>query len=154
MSNQFDGLIQLMQDLTKTLTQLTAVQKDVASAVHTDDLTALGECMKKENALALTLRNIDQKREKIQQQLGLEGVKLSELPGKVPDEEARPKVKQAAEELQAQYRVMRSATEVARSALECSLYEVESMMTKMGIDPRQVEQQPASSNGAHTDFRA
>lgn len=154
MSNQFDSLIQLMQDLTKTLTQLTAVQKDVASAVHTDDLTALGECMKKENALALTLRNIDQKREKIQQQLGLEGVKLSELPGKVSDEEARPKVKQAAEELQAQYRVMRSATEVARSALECSLYEVESMMTKMGIDPRQVEQQPASSNGAHTDFRA
>ena len=154
MSNKFDGLIQLMQDLTKTLTQLTAVQKDVASAVHTDDLTALGECMKKENALALTLRNIDQKREKIQQQLGLEGVKLSELPGKVSDEEARPKVKQAAEELQAQYRVMRSATEVARSALECSLYEVESMMTKMGIDPRQVEQQPASSNGAHTDFRA
>lgn len=154
MSNQFDGLIQLMQDLTKTLTQLTAVQKDVASAVHTDDLTALGECMKKENALALTLRNIDQKREKIQQQLGLEGVKLSELPGKVSDEEARPKVKQAAEELQAQYRVMQSAAEVARSALECSLYEVESMMTKMGIDPRQVEQQPASSNGAHTDFRA
>lgn len=154
MSNQFDGLIQLMQDLTKTLTQLTAVQKDVASAVHTDDLTALGECMKKENALALTLRNIDQKREKIQQQLGLEGVKLSKLPGKVSDEEARPKVKQAAEELQAQYRVMQSATEVARSALECSLYEVESMMTKMGIDPRQVEQQPASSNGAHTDFRA
>lgn len=154
MSNQFDGLIQLMQDLTKTLTQLTAVQKDVASAVHTDDLTALGECMKKENALALTLRNIDQKREKIQQQLGLEGVKLSELPGKVSDEEARPKVKQAAEELQAQYRVMQSATEVARSALECSLYEVENMMTKMGIDPRQVEQQPASSNGAHTDFRA
>ena len=114
----------------------------------------LCDCMKKENALALTLRNIDQKREKIQQQLGLEGVKLSELPGKVSDEEARPKVKQAAEELQAQYRVMRSATEVARSALECSLYEVESMMTKMGIDPRQVEQQPASSNGAHTDFRA
>ncbi|WP_122789950.1 flagellar export chaperone FlgN [Intestinibacillus sp. Marseille-P6563] len=154
MSNQFDGLIQLMQDLTKTLTQLTAVQKDVASAVHTDDLTALGECMKKENVLALTLRNIDQKREKVQQQLGLEGVKLSELPGKVSDEEARPKVKQTAEELQAQYRVMQSAAEVARSALECSLYEVENMMTKMGIDPRQVEQQPASSNGAHTDFRA
>ncbi|MDR3765419.1 MAG: flagellar export chaperone FlgN [Butyricicoccus sp.] len=155
MSNQFDSLIQLMRDLTKTLDQLTTVQKAVASAVHADDLTALGECMKKENALSLTLRNIDQKREKLQQELGLSGVKLSELPAKIPDEETRGVVKQVAEELNAQYRVMQSAAEVARSALECSLYEVENMMTRMGIDPKQVEQQTASANNrAHTDFRA
>ena len=54
------------------LGELTAVQKDVAASVHEDDLIRLGECMKKEQALSLSLRNIDQKRLRLQQQMGLE----------------------------------------------------------------------------------
>ena len=66
----------------------------------------------------------------------------------------RQEIKAAGEALTTQYRVLQSAAEVARSALECSLHEVEGMMTNLGFDPVQTKEQTASVNGAHTDFHA
>ena len=75
-----EELLGLLDRLTVILGELTAVQKDVAASVHEDDLIRLGECMKKEQALSLSLRNIDQKRLRLQQQMGLEKITLSALP--------------------------------------------------------------------------
>ena len=62
MAGGFQDMLKLIRDLTHTLEDLTAAQKAVASAVRTDDLEKLGECMKKEQALSLALRNADQRR--------------------------------------------------------------------------------------------
>ena len=89
-----------------------------------------------------------------QQAMGIETLRLSELSDCAPDEETRQLVKNAAEQAANQYRLLQSASEVARSALECSLHEVEGMMTRMGIDPAQAQERTASVSGAHTDFHA
>nr|WP_297178752.1 hypothetical protein [uncultured Agathobaculum sp.] len=154
MAATFQEMLKLIRDLTGTLEQLTAAQKDVSAAVRSDDLEKLGMCMKREQALSLALRNADQRRGKLQAELGVEGVRLSELPDHVPDEAMRMEIKAAGENLTAQYRLFRGAAEVARSSLECSLHEVEGMMTQMGFDPVQTLEQTASVSGAHTDFHA
>ena len=154
MAGGFQDMLKLIRDLTHTLEDLTAAQKAVASAVRTDDLEKLGECMKKEQALSLALRNADQRRVKLQAELGLENVRLSQLPEHVQDDHMRQEIKAAGEELNIQYQLLQSAAEVARSALECSLHEVEGMMTKLGFDPVQTLEQTASVSGAHTDFHA
>ena len=154
MAESFDGMLPLIQELTRTLAELTEVQKNVVAAVRSDDLAALGECMKKENVLSLALRNQDRKRVALQQALGIEQIKLSQLPGYAPDEKTQQAVRQAAEQLTAQYQMMQAAAEVARSALECGLHEGEGMMTRMGLDPKQTEIHSASTSGAHTDFHA
>ncbi len=154
MAGGFQDMLKLIRDLTHTLEDLTAAQKAVASAVRTDDLEKLGECMKKEQALSLALRNADQRRVKLQAELGLENVRLSQLPEHVQDDHMRQEIKAAGEALNIQYQLLQSAAEVARSALECSLHEVEGMMTKLGFDPVQTLEQTASVSGAHTDFHA
>ena len=154
MAGGFQDMLKLIRDLTHTLEDLTAAQKAVASAVRTDDLEKLGECMKKEQALSLALRNADQRRVKLQAELGLENVRLSQLPEHVQDDHMRQEIKAAGEALNIQYQLFQSAAEVARSALECSLHEVEGMMTKLGFDPVQTLEQTASVSGAHTDFHA
>lgn len=154
MAGGFQDMLKLIRDLTHTLEDLTAAQKAVASAVRTDDLEKLGECMKKEQALSLALRNADQRRVKLQAELGLENVRLSQLPEHVQDDYMRQEIKAAGEALSIQYQLLQSAAEVARSALECSLHEVEGMMTKLGFDPVQTLEQTASVSGAHTDFHA
>lgn len=154
MAGGFQDMLKLIRDLTHTLEDLTAAQKAVASAVRTDDLEKLGECMKKEQALSLALRNADQRRVKLQAELGLENVRLSQLPEHVQDDHMRQEIKAAGEALSIQYQLLQSAAEVARSALECSLHEVEGMMTKLGFDPVHTLEQTASVSGAHTDFHA
>ena len=86
--------------------------------------------------------------------MGLENVRLSQLPEHVQDDHMRQEIKAAGEALSIQYQLLQSAAEVARSALECSLHEVEGMMTKLGFDPVQTLEQTASVSGAHTDFHA
>ena len=70
MAGSFQDMLKLIRDLTRTLEDLTETQKNVASAVRTDDLEKLGECMKREQALSLALRNADQRRIKLQAELG------------------------------------------------------------------------------------
>lgn len=154
MAGSFQDMLKLIRDLTHTLEDLTETQKGVASAVRSDDLEKLGECMKREQALSLALRNADQRRVKLQAELGVENIRLAELPEHVQDEVLRQGIKAAGEALTTQYRVMQSAAEVARSALECSLHEVEGMMTNLGFDPVQTKEHTATVSGAHTDFHA
>lgn len=148
----FNQLAALLDSLSHLLGQLTEKQQAIVKAVRTDDLQLLGECMKHQQALALQLRSIDQKRERLQKELHIEQVKLSELPSHVPEGELRRTIRAAAERLSSAYRLMQSASEVARSSLECSLHEVEKRIAHMGLDPQQW--QTFSATERKTDFRA
>lgn len=154
MAEGIRDMLKLIRDLTGTLEQLTEAQKAVAAAVRADDLEKLGECMKREQALSLALRNADQRRIKLQKALGMENIRLNQLSEYVQDEDMRREIKVAGEALAAKYSILQSAAEVARSALECSLHEVEGMMVRLGFDPVQTLEQTASVSGAHTDFHA
>ena len=151
MNEKFESMIKLIDELTNTLVKLSDMQRQIVMAVREDDLAKLADCMKHEQVLSLTLRNTEQKRLKLQEELGLEEMKLSELPLKVKDADMQIKVRNAASKLSAQYKIVRSTSDVARSILESNLRRVEQTMKKMGVDPSQVQ---ASTAGIHTDFHA
>ncbi|MBR2894049.1 MAG: hypothetical protein IKC03_00130, partial [Oscillospiraceae bacterium] len=121
------------------------------------DLLTLDQILREEQAAALALRGLEQKRTTLLQQLGLSNTPLSDLPAHAPDT-LRQKTKTTVETLRTQYQIYQSAAQTARNTLECNLHEVEKFLAASGVE------QP-SSTGYHpvnidapppmkTDFRA
>ena len=144
------GYLELLDGLTKTLERLTGVEELKTAAASRGDLPGVEDCMKQEQAISLSLRNFDIRREKMLAGLGLEGVNLSGLPDRAP-QELRLEVKAAAERLRQQYSVFQAASEVARNTLECNLRAIEQLQAqRMGDDAQAKELR----NTRQTDFRA
>lgn len=116
-----------MEQLGKTLDQLTELAKEKTVAVRRDDLLAVDDCMKREQALGLSLRAMDKKRDKLLAAIGLENVTLSGLAQHCP-EELQQEARTAAAQLRDRYDLYRSASDVARTTLECNLHQIERMM--------------------------
>jgi len=114
----------LMERLDKTLEELTQLAQQKTKAVTRDDLQTVDTCMKREQALSLTLRSMDRKREDLLARLGMSGVPLSGLAERCPEED-RLEAKKAAERLRNQFDLYRNASEVARTTLECNLHQIE-----------------------------
>ncbi len=150
MNDKFESMINLIDELTNVLVKLADMQRQVVAAVGEDNLEKLADCMKHEQVLSLTLRNIEQKRLKLQDELGFKEIKLSELPSKVKDAEMQIRIRNAANKLSAQYKIVKSTSETARSILEANLRRVEQTMRKIGVDPSQTQ----INSGIHTDFHA
>ena len=116
-----------MGELGGLLDQLTELAKEKAAAVRHDDLLAVDNCMKQEQALSLSLRAMDKKRETLLTEMGLQDVALSDFAQHCP-EELRREARDASEELRTRYMLYRSASDVARTMLECNLHQIERML--------------------------
>ncbi len=114
----------LLDRLDGLLEELTQLAREKTQAVKRDDLMTVDACMKKEQVLSLTLRNLDRKREDLLARLGMSGVPLSGLAEHCP-EESRLEAKKAAERLRSQFDLYRSTADVARTTLECNLHQIE-----------------------------
>ncbi|MEA4992739.1 MAG: flagellar export chaperone FlgN [Oscillibacter sp.] len=155
--NDFREYLGFLKALGDTLEEITRVEQEKTEFVRTDDLDGLNECMKREQALSLTMRAHDQKREAVLRTLGLEGVPLRSLMDYAPAQDYE-ETKRTVEQLCRQYALFRGAFEVARDTLECNLHQIEKMI--------QAEDPDAMASGGYqetsaelpprmrTDFRA
>ena len=116
-----------MGQLGELLEQLTELEKEKTAAVRRDDLLTVDNCMKREQAMSLSLRAMDRKRDTLLGGLGLKDTPLSELAHHCP-EELRQEAKAASEKLSDQYKLYRSAADVARTTLECNLHQIERLL--------------------------
>ena len=154
----WESYLKLLQEVGSTMEQLAAVEREKTKAVCAGDLEAVDECMKREQAFSLSLRGSDRKREAAIRELGLEGVKLSRLSTRAP-QEIRLEAKQVAEETLRQYELFKTANQVAQSTLECNLREIEKVLAAQ-MAAREPAPTPApretGENPPHkkTDFRA
>lgn len=142
----YEAYIAFLGQLSGTLDELTAIEKEKTGAVRRDDLPALNECMKQEQALSMTLRAMDQKRMKLLKELGLETAPLSDFAASCPAE-LRPEARAAAEKLRGSYAVYRSAADLARNTLERNLRQIDAFLSEKGREP------PAADGGVR-DIRA
>ena len=142
--------LKLMGSLTRTLEELTRVERDKNNAVSQGDLIAVEECMKREQVLSLSLRGYDQKRDKILAELGLQGVTLSRMEEHSP-EEFQLETKRVVEELSRQYKLFQAASETARNTLEINLREIERIQAVQAGDSAEAEE---TRKVHQTDFRA
>ena len=136
----------LLENLGGKLEELTDLERTKALAVGRSDLEELEECMKREQVMSLSLRGLDQKREKLLAALGLTGVPLRDLAERAP-ESVRMEAKAAAEKLRQKYEVFQSASDVARNTLECNLHAIEKLQ-------KAHEVQPEERSLRQSDFRA
>lgn len=142
--------LSLMKSLTHALQELTGVEQDKNAAAARGDLAGVEECMKREQALSMTLRGFDQKREAMLAQLGLPGLTLSRLEDSSP-EELRLESKAVAEELRRNYELFQAASQVARDTLEVNLRAIEQLQARQAGDAAQAAEQRKTHQ---TDFRA
>lgn len=116
--------LRLLGSISAALEELTAIERRKTEAAGRGDLLAVEECMKREQALSLSLRSLEKKREDLLCLLGLGGQPLSRLAEHAPAGQEL-ETKAAAEELQRQYTLFQAASEVARNTLECNLRAIE-----------------------------
>lgn len=123
----FESYFDFLRRLSGTIEELTGLAQRKTQAVLRDDLEQVNECMKKEQALSMTLRSMDKKRDELLDELGLGGVPLSGLAERCP-EELRRQARETATKLRTQYDLYRGAAEVSRTTLECNLHQIEKLM--------------------------
>lgn len=159
---EFQGYLKLLRELTKTLTQLTALERRKLEAVRANDVQAVDDCIRQEQVLSLSLRGAEQRRGKLLKELGLEPEPLSKLAEHAP-EGLRQEAREAMKALRDSYDEYRSSSDAARSALERVLHDVDRMLAdakqkapqQSGLrrSPRQ-EAEPAPEGGHGADFKA
>lgn len=120
-----------VHDNLKQLVELTQKEKE---SVQDDDLAALNEILNKEQAIALTLRGLEQKRELLLVEMGLTNVPLSQLAGHFPAE-LRDEITQIAEDLVKESRRYSACSKETRSLLQHTLREIERTLSILGVEP-------------------
>lgn len=127
--------LELLRELGGTLDRLSGLSQEKVAAVRADDLIALDGVLKQEQAMALNLRGLELRRQKLVPQLGLDGTDLSHLARKFP-EHLRDAARKAADELHESYANYRSYAGQAREILELNLHQVEKVISASGVDPK------------------
>lgn len=151
MSQIYEDYLGYLGDLADTLDQLTEVTKAKNEAARAGDLVAVENLMKKEQVFSMTLRGMDQKRDRMLKEMGLTGVPLSELAEHYPPE-LFDRARKAAEHARKRYTVYRSASDAARTAMEVVLRDIERMMPEERPAPAKEQGEPPVR--MKTDFRA
>lgn len=159
MDEMYRAYLELLDSLRENLVQLTELAQLKTAAAHHDDLLALNEVLRQEQASSLTFRGLELKREKQMTELGVHDLALSELPGCFP-ESLREEARQTVDALHGAYRAYRAAAEEARKALEHEIQEIDQHLRHLGVDPEAesgagyAAPQADTPPSMKTDFRA
>ena len=127
MTDRYLAYLDLLGSLRKHLSSLCRLANEKAAAVRGDNLLDLDSIMRQEQALSLAFRGLEQKKNALARELGLESVPLSGLADRFPAD-LHLQAKKTVEELQDQYKLYLAAAEVARNTLECNLHEIEKFL--------------------------
>lgn len=148
----------VLNELSGTLDRLALFAQQKADAVRQDDLIALDEVLKQEQAMALNLRGLEQRRLKLVPQLDLDGVRLEDLPQHVPSH-LEDETLRTVKALRQSYIAYRSNADMARNILELNLHQIEKVIAASGVDPQTAAAGYEAPNveppkNMKTDFRA
>lgn len=160
MGDVYQAYLALLRSLGESLEQLSALAQKKIAAANGDDLMAMDEIMKQEQAMTLAFRGMEQTREKLLDQLNCGNVPLSRLPEHFPPE-MQDQAGEAVAALQRQYQDYRKEADAARVVLEQHLREIDAIITDMGGAPTPEEgpgyvppPPPDTPPSMKTDFRA
>ena len=150
--------LDLLKELSGSLDRLSQLAQEKTAAVRADDLIALDEVLKQEQAMALNLRGLELRRLKLVAQLGLDGVPLSNLPERYPAH-LQDEAYRVVDTLRRSSTIYRSYADQARNSLELGLHQIEKVITAAGVDPKLAAAGYESPNveppkNMKTDFRA
>ena len=161
MTTPYQAYLDLLREVGSLLEQLAVLAQQKGDAVRKDDLLALDEVLKQEQALGRNLRGLELRRAQLAPQLGLSGAsRLDDLPAKCPPE-LRQQARQTVDSVRGSYKIYRSCADMAKSLLELNLHQIEKLVIAAGGDPKDLDTsvgyiQPTVEppRNMKTDFRA
>ena len=146
MEDTYRSYLELLETLRTKIEALSELSKKKIEAAEKDDLMALNEVIKQEQALSLAFRGLELSREKLQKEMGIQGIALSQLESRYPLE-MRENARQAVAALQEEYQSYQGVAKTARGVLEHNLYEVERVIASMGGAAAETSQDAAPKAG-------
>lgn len=129
MEKTYIEYLDMLTQLGNVLDELFDVAQAKIVAARCDNLVQLDQCMKKDQALSLQLRSLEQKREKVLKELKLENTTLNQLVEAYPPD-LQLKAKAVVEDVQGKYQRYSGTSKTARIALEGALHQVEKIITE------------------------
>lgn len=147
----YDEYLRYLTSLAELLEKMITTAKEKGAAARVGDLVRVDACMKQEQVYSMSLRSMDQKREKMHKAMGLEGVSLSQVPGHFP-EALRGQAAKTAELALKRFEMYHSAANAAKTTMELALRDIERMFPQDAPIPEpHIEEPPPRMK---TDFRA
>jgi len=128
-SKLFQAYLGLLRELSRQLEQLAGLEQRKLEAVRANEVKDVDDCIRQEQVVSLSLRGLEQRRDKALKAMGIGDVRLSGLIDCAPAE-LRGETIEVVGDLQDRYRIYRSASSAARSGLERVLHQVERMLAE------------------------
>ena len=122
---------ELIQQFIELFDRMTPLEQSKLEVVSRNQVALLEDIIKKEQAEIMALRGLDQKRERIQEELGWKDLTFQEILGKLSGEE-RTDMEQLFDELAARVTTFQSVTESSRTIMEVNLHAINQMVARQG----------------------
>jgi hypothetical protein len=148
----YDEYLRYLDDFCQLLEKMTQTAKEKGAAARVGDLVQVDACMKQEQAYSMSLRSMDQKRDRLHKAMGLEGATLSQVAGHFPQEKQREAARGAERALRL-FEGYQSAANAVRTTMELALRDIEKMFPEdYGAPAPATSEEPPPR--MKTDFRA
>lgn len=131
----FDRFYQVIDDMIVLFDELKGFEEKKLGAVVGNDVLRLESLMNEEQAYLLKMRGLDQKREKIQKEMGMEGKTFRQMIEAAPEEQ-KEIMKGLKEVLDQKAKVLQEAVGKTKVSIESHLQRLDRMMQNVEKDSR------------------
>ena len=122
--------IQILHDMNDLFTEMIPLEKSKMNCVTTRNLSLLEDIMKKEQAGIMRMRGLEQKRMKLQEQLGYGTKTFRDIISSAP-EEYTGQLKELYEQLNKTVTSFKSVNESSSQLLELSLHNIDQQIAQL-----------------------
>lgn len=123
------GFQQLIQQFITLFDRMIPLEQSKLDAVSQNQITQLEEIIKKEQAEIMALRGLDQKREKLQAELGFKDLTFQEILKQLPEEQ-QMETKRLFDELASRVKSFQTITESSKTMMEVNLHAINQMIAR------------------------
>lgn len=118
---------QIITDLIALFDEYLPLEQEKLRAVQEDDVATVEDCMRKEQAIVLKLRGLEQKREEAQQEQGWEGMTFRQIIEQVPQQK-RQEFQQLFDQLETSVSVFQETNKNAMDTISVHLREIQKII--------------------------
>lgn len=140
----FEKVIRQMIELFDRMIPLEQSKLEVVSK---NKVALLEDIIKKEQAEIMTLRGLDQKRERTQEELGWKDLTFQQILKEVPEEQ-KAGLTELFDELAARVRTFQSVTESSRTMMEVNLHAINQMIARQSGGTQTYKEDGSVQSGA------
>lgn len=142
----YEKFYALLNNLVDLFDRLLHVESDKLDAIAVNDIEKLDEYMKTEQAFTLEMRSLDQKREALQEEMGLKGLTISQIIEKAPADQK--------EKLDHYRNVLIDKKEELELSLQCTRKFIEMHIVSLDVLISQLGPEKQETAGYEKDGKA